>query len=112
MKPSGTLTFLMAVATSVASLALPSGAHAGANARVAWYPEQWPEAQWEVDLALMERAGIRFVRVGEFVWSTLEPRKGEYELDRLARAIRAAERHHIAVVIGTPPAAPTAWLTS
>ena len=21
----------------------------------AWYPEQWPEARWEADLALMER---------------------------------------------------------
>ena len=77
----------------------------------AWYPEQWPEARWEADLSLMEAAHVHFVRVGEFAWSTLEPREGDYQLDWLARAIRAAEKHHIAVVLGTPSAAPPAWLT-
>jgi beta-galactosidase len=78
----------------------------------AWYPEQWPEARWDADLALMEAAHIRFVRVGEFAWSNLEPSEGHYDLDWLDRAIRAAARHHIAVVIGTPSAAPPAWLTT
>jgi beta-galactosidase len=78
----------------------------------AWYPEQWPESRWEADLSLMEAAHIHLVRVGEFAWSSLEPREGDYELDWLARAVRAAERHHIAVVIGTPSAAPPAWLTT
>ena len=77
----------------------------------AWYPEQWPESRWDADLSLMEAAHIRFVRVGEFAWSTLEPHEGDYQLDWLDHAIRAAERHHIAVVLGTPSAAPPAWLT-
>ena len=77
----------------------------------AWYPEQWPEPQWDADLALMEAAHINFVRVGEFAWSTMEPREGDYQLDWLERAVRAAERHHISVVLGTPSAAPPAWLT-
>jgi beta-galactosidase len=78
----------------------------------AWYPEQWPESHWEADLSLMEAAHIHLVRVGEFAWSSLEPREGDYELDWLDHAVRAAERHHIAVVLGTPSAAPPAWLTS
>lgn len=78
---------------------------------VAWYPEQWPETRWDDDLALMERAGIRFVRIGEFAWSSIEPKEGDFHLDWLARAVRAAERHHIRVVMGTPTAAPPAWLT-
>jgi beta-galactosidase len=78
----------------------------------AWYPEQWPESRWDADLALMEAAHIRFVRVGEFAWSRLESSEGHYDLDWLDRAIRAAARHHIAVVIGTPSAAPPAWLTT
>ncbi|MGA7157985.1 MAG: beta-galactosidase [Acidobacteriaceae bacterium] len=78
----------------------------------AWYPEQWPESRWDADLSLMEAAHIRFVRVGEFAWSNLEPSEGHYDLDWLDRAIRAAERHHIYVVIGTPSAAPPAWLTT
>ena len=78
----------------------------------AWYPEQWPESRWEADLSLMEAAHIHLVRVGEFAWSSLEPREGDYEFDWLDRAVRAAERHHIAVVIGTPSATPPAWLTA
>jgi beta-galactosidase len=78
----------------------------------AWYPEQWPESRWDADLALMEAAHVRFVRIGEFAWSQLEPSDGHYDLDWLQRAIDAAARHHIAVVIGTPSAAPPAWLTS
>jgi len=78
----------------------------------AWYPEQWPESRWEADLSLMEAAHIHLVRVGEFAWSSLEPNEGDYEFDWLDHAVRAAERHHIAVVIGTPTAAPPAWLTA
>lgn len=78
----------------------------------AWYPEQWPESRWDADLTLMEKAHINFVRVGEFAWSTMEPKEGDYKLDWLEHAIRAAEKHHIAVVIGTPSAAPPAWLTT
>jgi beta-galactosidase len=77
----------------------------------AWYPEQWPEARWESDLRLMEEAHLHVVRVGEFAWSTMEPAEGRYELDWLERAIRLAEKHHIAVVLGTPTDAPPAWLT-
>lgn len=78
----------------------------------AWYPEQWPESRWDADLALMEQAHIHFVRVGEFAWSNMEPAEGNFQLDWLEHAIRAAEHHHIAVVLGTPSAAPPAWLTS
>jgi beta-galactosidase len=78
----------------------------------AWYPEQWPEPRWDADLSLMEAAHIHVVRIGEFAWSSLEPSEGNYQLDWLDHAVRAAERHHIAVVMGTPSATPPAWLTS
>ena len=77
----------------------------------AWYPEQWPESRWESDLALMQQAGVRLVRVGEFAWSRLEPSEGNYDLDWLDRAISAAAKHGIYTVVGTPGAAPPAWLT-
>ncbi len=78
----------------------------------AWYPEQWPESQWEPDLAKMEAAHIHLVRVGEFAWSTMEPAEGDYRWDWLDHAISAAAKHHIVVVLGTPSAAPPAWLTT
>ncbi|MGA7855457.1 MAG: beta-galactosidase [Candidatus Acidiferrales bacterium] len=77
----------------------------------AWYPEQWPESRWEADLQLMEAAHVKFVRVGEFAWSRMEPSEGKFEFDWLECAISAAARHHIAVVLGTPTATPPAWLT-
>lgn len=77
----------------------------------AWYPEQWPEARWDADLELMQKAGITMVRVGEFAWSRMEPSDGHYDLDWLDRAVTAAGRHGIYTVVGTPSAAPPAWLT-
>jgi len=77
----------------------------------AWYPEQWPESRWDADLALMQQAGVRMVRVGEFAWSRMEPAEGRYDLDWLDRAIRAAARRGIYTVLGTPTPAPPAWLT-
>lgn len=77
----------------------------------AWYPEQWPEERWEVDLKLMQAAGIHMVRVGEFAWSRMEAKEGQFDFDWLERAISLAAKHNIRVVLGTPTAAPPAWLT-
>jgi beta-galactosidase len=77
----------------------------------AWYPEQWAESRWEADLALMQQAGIHMVRVGEFAWSRMEPSEGQYDLEWLDHAVAAAAKHDIYSVLGTPTAAPPAWLT-
>lgn len=78
---------------------------------VAWYPEQWPEDRWAVDLDLMKSMGFNTVRVGEFAWSRMEPEEGRFDFDWLDRAIAMAVQRGFAVVIGTPSAAPPAWLT-
>ncbi len=77
----------------------------------AWYPEQWPESRWEEDLRLMEAADLKVVRIAEFAWSRMEPSEGNYDFDWLERAINLAAKHHIVSVLGTPTAAPPAWLT-
>ena len=103
----------VAAQPALSQSALPADPHKPALLLgAAWYPEQWPESRWDADLDLMQEAHINFVRVGEFAWSTMEPKEGDYELEWLYRAVRAAERHHIVVVIGTPSAAPPAWLTT
>lgn len=76
-----------------------------------WYPEQWPESRWEEDLRLMEAANLKVVRIAEFAWSAMEPAEGRYDFDWLERAINLAAKHHIISVVGTPTAAPPAWLT-
>ncbi len=78
----------------------------------AWYPEQWPESQWDSDLDRMAACHIHLVRMGEFAWSTMEPQEGKYDFTWLDHAIEKAAKHHIVVVLGTPTAAPPAWLTS
>jgi len=105
----------LAVALGVAAgpvAALPPSPSVPLSMGTAWYPEQWPQARWEQDLSLMEAAHINVVRVAEFAWSTLEPTDGQFEFDWLDRAIAQAARHHIRVVLGTPSAAPPAWLTT
>ncbi|MEA3336930.1 MAG: beta-galactosidase [Chloroflexota bacterium] len=78
----------------------------------AYYPEHWPEERWPEDVALMQRAGFSVARLGEFAWSTLEPDEGEFDFDWLDRAITLLADHGIATVLGTPTAAPPAWLIS
>jgi len=78
---------------------------------VSWYPEQWPEDRWDKDLAMMKATGFNTVRMAEFAWSRMEPEEGRFDFAWLDRAIAAARAHGMMVVLGTPTAAPPAWLT-
>lgn len=78
----------------------------------AYYPEHWPESRWAEDIRLMKEAGFNVVRMAEFAWSTLEPSAGKFEFGWLDRAIDALAAAGIEVVLGTPTAAPPAWLMS
>jgi beta-galactosidase len=106
------LTAIMLAAPAVRAADAPPAEVPPLMLGSAWYPEQWPEVRWDADLALMEAAGLRMVRIGEFAWSSLEPEEGRYTLDWLDRAIAAAAAHHLVVVLGTPTDAPPAWLTA
>jgi len=79
---------------------------------VAYYPEHWPEDRWPLDARMMKEAGIDVVRVGEFAWSRLEPRRGQYDTVWLERAIRVLADEGLEVILGTPTAAPPPWLFS
>jgi beta-galactosidase len=78
----------------------------------AWYPEQWDEATADHDLQTMEAAHIHLARVAEFAWSAMEPEEGHYNWGWLDHAIAEAAKHHVYIVLGTPTAAPPAWLTT
>ncbi|WP_417434462.1 beta-galactosidase [Hoeflea sp.] len=77
---------------------------------VCYYPEHWPESQWADDAARMAKLGLTHVRIGEFAWSRLEPRRGAYEFDWLSRAIDTLHAAGLKVVLGTPTATPPKWL--
>jgi beta-galactosidase len=93
MKPSPKLPSLLALIALLLAAPLLAQQKHPILLGTAWYPEQWPEARWEADLALMQQAGVHMVRVGEFAWSRMEPEEGHYDLDWLDRAIAAAARH-------------------
>ena len=77
---------------------------------VAYYPEHWPEERWPVDAQLMRQTGMDVVRVGEFAWSRLEPKRERFELDWLDRAIGVLGEQGLEVILCTPTAAPPNWL--
>ena len=85
-----------------------------------YYPEHWvfpyagtadnPEGAWERDAALMVKAGINVIRIGEFTWGLCEPEEGKYDFLWLRRVMDIMGHHGIQVVLGTPTAAPPVWL--
>ncbi len=77
----------------------------------AWYPEHWPASRWPEDIRLMREAGMTVCRIAEFAWSTMEPYEGVYKFEWLDEAVELLRREGLAVVLGTPTAAPPAWLT-
>jgi beta-galactosidase len=77
---------------------------------VCYYPEHWPESHWTEDAERMAGLGLTHVRIGEFAWSRLEPKRGAYDFDWLRRAIDTLHGAGLKVVLGTPTATPPKWL--
>lgn len=84
----------------------------GPRLGTAYYNEYLPDpARLQTDLQLMAAAGITCIRVGESVWSTWEPRDGEFDLEWLAPVLDGAAEHGIDVILGTPTYAVPPWLS-
>lgn len=75
-----------------------------------YYPEHWPRDRWETDAKLMEEMGIDVVRMAEFSWAKMEPREGEFHFEWLKEAVALLAKHGIKSILGTPTAAPPAWI--
>ncbi len=77
---------------------------------VDYYPEHWPRERWAVDAKMMREMGISIVRMAEFSWAKWEPREGEFHFEDLDEAIDVLAREGIRCILGTPSAAPPAWI--
>lgn len=75
-----------------------------------YYPEHWPKSEWRNDAQRMAAAGLTWVRVGEFAWSRLEPKQGQYDFGWLDEAIEILGDAGLKVVLGTPTATPPRWM--
>jgi beta-galactosidase len=76
-----------------------------------YYPEHWPEEEWEKDIKRMSALGFEFTHFAEFAWAKMEPREGEFNFEWLDRCLNLAEKHDLQVVMCTPTPTPPAWLT-
>jgi beta-galactosidase len=74
-------------------------------------PEQWPEAIWAEDVALMREAGVNLVSLGIFSWALLEPAEGEYDFTLLDKAIALLHDNGIKVDLATATASPPPWFS-
>jgi beta-galactosidase len=77
---------------------------------VCYYPEHWPEDFWEIDARRMRETGITHVRIGEFAWSRLEPKRDQFDWAWLDRAMDVLGKAGLKIVLGTPTATPPKWL--
>ncbi len=77
---------------------------------VCYYPEHWPQGFWAEDARRMRELGVSYVRIGEFAWSRLEPRRGDFHWDWLDRAFDVLGGAGLKIVLGTPTATPPKWL--
>lgn len=76
-----------------------------------YYPEHWDKNMWEEDLERMLAHGIKTIRIGEFAWSKVEPREGEFTFEFFDEFLKVVAKTDMKVIFGTPTATPPAWLT-
>jgi beta-galactosidase len=77
---------------------------------VYYYPEQWPEDQWDRDFKNIGKFGFEFTHLAEFSWTFLEPREGFYDFSWLDKAIDIASKAGLKVIMCTPTPCPPAWM--
>ncbi len=77
---------------------------------VYYYPEAWPENQWERDMKNIAALGFEYVHMGEFAWAFMEPTEGNYQWAWLDKNIALAEKNGMKVLLCTPSPCPPAWL--
>lgn len=76
----------------------------------AYYPEHWDKERWKQDAHLMCEMGINTIRIGEFAWSVMEKEEGKYDFSLFDEAISLFAGFGVRIIMGTPTAAPPAWL--
>ncbi len=76
-----------------------------------YYPEHWTDDLRARDPQMMADAGVNVVRMGEFAWDLMEPRRGEFDFSVFDQAIERLAKVGIGTIMCTPTATPPRWLT-
>jgi len=77
---------------------------------VCYYPEQWGLEILDEDAKGMAELGIKYVRIGEFMWSHIQPSEEEYHWETLDKTLATLQKHNLSGILGTPTATPPKWL--
>ncbi|MCH5157421.1 MAG: beta-galactosidase [Clostridiales bacterium] len=76
----------------------------------AYYPELWDASEVDKDIERCKALGLNVLRVGEFAWSKMEPREGEYQLDWLVKVVDKLYAAGIYTVMCTPTCTPPRYM--
>jgi beta-galactosidase len=77
---------------------------------VAYYPEYMPYERTDQDIALMQKAGISVVRIGESSWGLWEPEDGKFEFAWMDRVVEKLHAAGIRIILGTPTYSIPVWM--
>ena len=77
---------------------------------VYYYPEAWPESQWERDIGNIRTFGFEFIHMGEFAWYFMEPEEGKFQFEWLEKNVKLAAAKGLKVILCTPSPTPPIWL--
>lgn len=75
-----------------------------------YYPEHWPQSQWERDFQNMATMGFEYVHMAEFAWAFLEPEEGKFDFAWLDKAVELAAKNGLKVMLCTPTATIPVWM--
>ena len=75
----------------------------------AYYPELWDKSEIEKDVQRMKDAGLNCVRVGEFAWSEMEGKEGEFDFSLFKYMLDVMYANGIYTVMCTPSCTPPRW---
>lgn len=84
----------------------------GTHFGVYYYPEHWPEDQWERDIKRVAELGFDFIHYGEFAWARLEPTEGQFDFVWMDKVVKLAADNGLKVLMSTPSPCPPAWLAT
>lgn len=76
----------------------------------AYYYEYLPYDRLDEDIAMMKKAHLNVVRIGESTWSTYEKQDGIFDFSTLDKVLNKMHEAGISVIVGTPTYAIPTWL--
>lgn len=80
------------------------------NTGIYYYPEHWPESQWERDISTIANMGFEFVHLAEFAWYKMEPTEGVFDFSWLDKVMNLCIKYRLKVLLCTPSATTPTWM--